>query len=418
MALPTPTLTAVARSASGRITLADLPPSSSATRAIRSAASRMIRAPVAVEPVKETRSTSGCPASASPTTGAGAGHQVEHARRQAGLGDRVEEQVRGQRGQLAGLEHHRAAGGERGRQLRHHLVQRVVPRGDRADHADRLADDEGVADRLLDRRAGGERDVVAQHGQRQSDLHPGGELERRAQLDGDGAGEVVGAGGERGVQPVEVRRTARPGRWPTQPGKAARAAATARSTSAGGAGRHLPDQLAGARVLHVDQVGAGGRRPLRRRGAGGAGGAGRRTAATAGRRGPCRPFGGWSMGDGDGVAMGVATLGRAMKLALGVWTLPVGPPDSTVPTVRAYSAAGRTAGRRGPARRRPRPRSADARRAGAPGAGAGSARRTAPGPRRNRGRTSRAPTRPRSSAAAAPMWVARAGGQPAPTSPP
>jgi hypothetical protein len=49
--------------------LADLPPSSSATRAIRSAAACVIARPVAVEPVNETMSTSGCPAIAAPTTG-------------------------------------------------------------------------------------------------------------------------------------------------------------------------------------------------------------------------------------------------------------------------------------------------------------------------------------------------------------
>ena len=67
--LATPTFTALARSASGRITLADLPPSSSATRLTVSAASAATLRPAPVEPVNETMSTSGCPASASPTTG-------------------------------------------------------------------------------------------------------------------------------------------------------------------------------------------------------------------------------------------------------------------------------------------------------------------------------------------------------------
>ena len=155
-ALPTPTLTALARSASARITLADLPPSSRVTRAIRSAASWLIAAPVAVEPVNETRSTSGWAARAAPATGSGAGDQVDHAGRQAGLVDGVEEQVGGQRGELGRFEDHRAAGGERGGDLGDDLVQRVVPRRDRADDAGGLADDQRVADRLRLGRAAGE----------------------------------------------------------------------------------------------------------------------------------------------------------------------------------------------------------------------------------------------------------------------
>ena len=52
---------------------------------------------------------------------------------------------------LARLEHHRAAGGQRRRDLRGDLVQRVVPGRDRADDADRLAHDQRVADLLLPR---------------------------------------------------------------------------------------------------------------------------------------------------------------------------------------------------------------------------------------------------------------------------
>src|SRR5690242_14607163 len=59
-ALATPTFTARGRSASGRTTLGDLPPSSAATRL-----------PARVEPVNETMSTPSCDAIASPTTGPG-----------------------------------------------------------------------------------------------------------------------------------------------------------------------------------------------------------------------------------------------------------------------------------------------------------------------------------------------------------
>ena len=68
-ALPTPTFTALVRSASERITLADLPPSSSATLAMRSAAACEMARPVAVEPVNDTMSTPGWPAMAAPTIG-------------------------------------------------------------------------------------------------------------------------------------------------------------------------------------------------------------------------------------------------------------------------------------------------------------------------------------------------------------
>ena len=62
-------LTARARSASSSTTEADLPPSSSATRFTVSAPTAATRRPARVEPVNDTMSTSGCAASASPTTG-------------------------------------------------------------------------------------------------------------------------------------------------------------------------------------------------------------------------------------------------------------------------------------------------------------------------------------------------------------
>ncbi|OIR00850.1 hypothetical protein GALL_169860 [mine drainage metagenome] len=61
--------TACAKSASSRITAADLPPSSSATRLTPAAASSETRTPAPVEPVNETMSTSGWRTSASPSVG-------------------------------------------------------------------------------------------------------------------------------------------------------------------------------------------------------------------------------------------------------------------------------------------------------------------------------------------------------------
>ncbi len=53
--------TAASRSASGRTTAADLPPSSSVTRVRWRAATSITRLPAATEPVKATLSTPGCP---------------------------------------------------------------------------------------------------------------------------------------------------------------------------------------------------------------------------------------------------------------------------------------------------------------------------------------------------------------------
>ena len=67
--MPTPSWTACSKSASSRITFGDLPPSSSATGLTVAAASSETRLPALVEPVKETMSTPGWPATASPATG-------------------------------------------------------------------------------------------------------------------------------------------------------------------------------------------------------------------------------------------------------------------------------------------------------------------------------------------------------------
>ena len=87
---------------------------------------------------------------ASPTTGPVPGDEVEHAGRQADVVDDLGEDEGVERGDLRRLEHHGAAGGQRGRDLGGDLVERVVPRRDGADDADRLLHDERVADRLLE----------------------------------------------------------------------------------------------------------------------------------------------------------------------------------------------------------------------------------------------------------------------------
>ena len=67
--LSTPSFTDFFRSASSRMMLADLPPSSWCTRLTVSAAALATRMPARVEPVKETMSTPGWREMASPTVG-------------------------------------------------------------------------------------------------------------------------------------------------------------------------------------------------------------------------------------------------------------------------------------------------------------------------------------------------------------
>jgi hypothetical protein len=76
-------LTAAAKSASSKITLADLPPNSKATRLMLCAANSPTRLPARVDPVKLTISTSGWPGQNFAHFWAGAVDQVEDARWQA-----------------------------------------------------------------------------------------------------------------------------------------------------------------------------------------------------------------------------------------------------------------------------------------------------------------------------------------------
>ena len=122
--------------------LADLPPSSWATRFTVGAAFWATSMPARVEPVNDTMSTSGCDDSAAPTVGAVAVHEVEHAGRHAGLLEDLGEDDGVQRRDLGRLQHHRATGGERRGDLAGDLVDRPVPRRDQRAHADRLPDEQ------------------------------------------------------------------------------------------------------------------------------------------------------------------------------------------------------------------------------------------------------------------------------------
>ena len=202
------------------MTLADLPPSSSATRLTRRRRVAPIRLPTAVEPVKETRSTPGCSASAWPATGPRPVTRLNTPAGSPASCDGLGEELGDQRGVLGGLEHHRAAGRQRRGDLGDDLVQRVVPRRDRADHADRLGArwscrssprrrTSPPARRRSPRpRAAGRRGPSCQN------------ASGRAELGGDGLGDLVLAGGQRvrAARPAGPR--ARRAGW--RPSRAAR----------------------------------------------------------------------------------------------------------------------------------------------------------------------------------------------------
>ena len=65
-------------------------------------------------------------------------HQIEHARRQAGVGEAFHQLDAAARGFLRGLDDERAAGGERAGDLADRRQRRKIPRREGGDHADRL----------------------------------------------------------------------------------------------------------------------------------------------------------------------------------------------------------------------------------------------------------------------------------------
>ena len=141
--------TAMAKSgASSRMILADLPPSSRKTRFSVAAPFSMMRLPTAVEPVKEITSTRGSvDQHFAGHGGIGGADHVEYARREAGFGRQFAHDRAHQRRVRRGLQHHGAAGEQRGDDLADVDVQRHVPRRDRADHAQRFVHHDAVADR-------------------------------------------------------------------------------------------------------------------------------------------------------------------------------------------------------------------------------------------------------------------------------
>ena len=188
----TPPETALVKSASSRMTFGDLPPSSWLTRLTVLAARLATSMPARVEPVNEIMSMPSCSLIATPTSG-----PRPLTRLNTPFGTpaacMTSAKIRAEVGVNSdGFRIMVQPGGDRGRDLAGDLVERPVPRGDHADHTDRLAHDGGRADLLLEV-------IVLQHlqGRHQvteagAGLRTLGHRDRRAHLVGDGGGDVLG----------------------------------------------------------------------------------------------------------------------------------------------------------------------------------------------------------------------------------
>ena len=132
--------TASSRSASSRTMIAFLPPISRWTFLNDGAAASFTSRPVAVDPVNETTRMAGWRDERRAGAGAVAGHEVDHAGRQAGVGQRLHEVDGRERRLLGRLEHHGVAADQGREDLPGGHRDREVPGGDQPAQADRLAD--------------------------------------------------------------------------------------------------------------------------------------------------------------------------------------------------------------------------------------------------------------------------------------
>ena len=189
-----------------------------------------------------------------------AGDEVEDAGGQADLLEDLGQRVRRQRRDLGRLQHDGAAGGQRRGDLGDHLVQRVVPRRDGADDADRLLDDERVGDLLLELVGLQDRGVRPQHPHRVADLDGLAEGQRRAHLGADEQRDLVGARLER-VGRGGQQRGALGGRARGPRLEGAAGGGDGGVDVLGGTGRDRGDLLLGGGVDDGDGLAAGGRHP-------------------------------------------------------------------------------------------------------------------------------------------------------------
>ena len=199
--------------------LADLPPSSRATRLTVSAPSSVTRLPARVEPVKDTMSTSGWAAIASPTTGP---MPVTRLNTPAGrpTSSMISARMKASSGATSlGLSTTVQPAARAERDLRGDLVQRVVPRRDAADDADRLAHDQRVADGLLELVALDQRRGAVEAVDRQADLDDLRQPLRHAHLVGDDGGDLVHARPEALADAGAGTWPAPRSAWPPRPGR-------------------------------------------------------------------------------------------------------------------------------------------------------------------------------------------------------
>ncbi len=241
---------------------ADLPPSSSVHGLSFSAAILAISLPTALDSGERELVDLGV--GGQRTTGLGpAGDDRQHTLGQPGLGEDLGHREQRQRGLRGGLQHDGAAGQQRGAELVGGQEERHVPRRDGGDDADRLAQHhrlavDPVAEVAPGELVGGAGEVLERR-HRGAVLHHVDDRRRLSGLGGQQELQLVGAllqdlDGAAEHRGALLRRHVRP-------------RALVEGLAGGSAGgvdvglggqRHLADQFAGGRRVHLDDL--GGRR--------------------------------------------------------------------------------------------------------------------------------------------------------------
>ena len=217
----------------------------------------MTRCPTGVEPVNDTIETSGWLTSASPTTRPAPMTTLTTPAGRPAADAVLREHERRQRGHLRGLEDDRVAGRDGRQDLPHRHLQRVVPRGDRADDADAAR----VGSATCGRRPTRPRPCPPGAGPRPRSTRRC--RWSRARRTRSSAGWACPSAGSRPLRtPPPASRAARPaassarersaGGAVDQSWKASVAAATARSTSPASGDGDALDHRAVRRIDHVE----------------------------------------------------------------------------------------------------------------------------------------------------------------------
>ena len=229
----------------------------------------MISLPVDVSPVNAILSMPGCSTIICPTVDPGPVIDVEHAGRKADLLRDLGERQRGQRRLARRLDDDRVAARQRRRDLPRRQQQRKVPRHDRRDDADRLAQRVGevVALRPESSRRGSCRPSRRSTGSTRRPPGPRSAATRRSACR-CGASRAARSRRRCSISCSPIFQTSRPrsraDSLPHGPSSAARAAATAASTSRLLGRGDFGDHLLGRRIDDVDRLAARPRRAIRR----------------------------------------------------------------------------------------------------------------------------------------------------------